>query len=192
VPWIIDYPIVLEQMRALKLRSLYYNSGAFGFPADEPTQTVGWIGPADPTIREAAIPFMRQIAEPYEQNLTALLLNAWQNSLPGRIWVMPASHWSYELDHGSRDWLPPLLEAIGVDPGLLQSRTTAAAIEFNPDESPALMHFVSRLLEMLQNSDFALAFPNRRVTCLLHHHKQLWWTTADAAIHSALTSLSGG
>jgi hypothetical protein len=191
LPWIIDYPIVLEQMRQMKMRSLYYNSGAFGFPADVPARSLGWIGPADETIKESARPLIRQVPEPYEQNLAELLLRAWREILPGRIWVMPASHWAYELDFGSREWMPALLEAIGVDPGLLQHRTTAAAIEFAPEESPALMHFVVRLLEMLQGSDFALAFPHRRVVCTLHHHKQLWWTSAEDAVNDALEALVG-
>ena len=105
---------------------------------------------------------------------------------------MPGSHWAYELDFGSREWLPPLLEGIGIDPGLLQHRTTAAAIEFTPEESPALAHFVMRLLEMLQGGDFALAFPHQRVACTLHHHKQLWWTSPDAAIVDALEQLFPG
>jgi hypothetical protein len=189
VPWIIDYPIVLEQMRALKLRSLYYNSGAFGFASDVPTQTIGWVGPPDETIRPEAQSLTRQVAEPYESNLTSLLARAWREILPGRIWVMPASHWAYELDFGSREWMPPLLEHIGIDPGLLQARTTAAAIEFAEDESAVLEHFVSRLLEMLQGSDFAIAFPHHRVTCMLHHHKQLWWTMAEPETAQALAGL---
>jgi len=61
-------------------------------------------------------------------------------------------------------------------------REFLAAIEFAEDESAVLEHFVSRLLEMLQGSDFAIAFPHHRMTCMLHHHKQLWWTTRDAAV----------
>jgi hypothetical protein len=102
---------------------------------------------------------------------------------------MPASHWAYELDFGSRDWLPAVLEHIGIDPGLLQRRTTAAAIEFAPEELEHLEHLVTRLLEMLQHSDFAIAFPRRRVVCSLHHHKQIWWTVAEAEVHHALDSL---
>ena len=171
------------------MRSLYYNSGAFGFGEDVPTRSVGWIGPADETIKEAVLPLIRHVSVPYEQTLTNLLLRAWREILPGRIWVMPGSHWAYELDFGSREWLPPLLEGIGVDPGLLQHRTTAAAIEFTPEESPALAHVVMRLLEMLQGSDFSLAFPHHRVSCTLHHHKQLWWTSADPQISDALDAL---
>jgi hypothetical protein len=190
VPWIIDYPIVLEQMRELKMRSLYYNSGAFGFSDDEPTRSIGWIGPADETIRPEVRSLTRQVREPYEPTLVELLLRAWRDILPGRIWVMPSSHWAYELDFGSRQWMTPLLEGIGIDPGLLQHRTTAAAIEFTPEESPALAHFVTRLLEMLEGSDFSLAFPKRRVACTLHHHKQLWWTSADMQIIDALDQLA--
>jgi hypothetical protein len=189
VPWIIDYPIVLEHMRAMKMRSLYFNSGAFGFANDVPTRWIGWIGPEDPTIKPEVQALVRHVPEPYEQNLTNLLLDAWRKTLPGRIWVMPASHWAYELDFGSKEWMPPLLEAIGVDPGLLQTRTTAAAIEFTPEESPALAHLVTRLLEMLQGSDFSLAFPHRRVVCSLHHHKQLWWTSAEPEVSAALESM---
>ena len=189
MPWIIDYPIVLEQMRQLKLRSLYYNSGAFGFHSDVPTRSIGWIGPADETITPGARPLVRQVSEPYEAVLAGLLLRAWHELVPGRIWVMPASHWAYELEFGSRQWMPPLLEALGIDPGLLQTRNTAAAFEFSPDESGPLEHFATRLLEMLQASDFSIAFPNRRVICTLHHHRQLWWTSAESEVTDALEGM---
>jgi hypothetical protein len=189
MPWIIDYPIVLEQMRELKLRSLYYNSGAFGFPADVRTYSIGWVGPPDQTIRPEARPLTRQVPQPYESNLARLLVGAWQDIFPGRIWVMPASHWAYELDFGSKDWMPAVLEHIGIDPGLLQRRTTAAAIEFAQDESELLEHLVTRLLEMLQQSDFAIAFPRRRVVCSLHHHKQIWWTVAEEQTCARLDAL---
>src|SRR5262245_60737870 len=100
VPWIIDYPIVLEQMRAMKMRSLYYNSGAFGFNGDSTTRSIGWVGPPDGTIRESALGFVRHVGEPYESNLAALVVRAWREILPGRVWVMPKSHWAYELDFG--------------------------------------------------------------------------------------------
>ena len=179
VAFIIDYPVVLEQMREQKFKSLYYNSGAFGFPTDVDVKIVGWMGPVDSTIKPEALSLTTQIAEPYEQNLARLLVRAWQEDLPGRIWVMPMSHWSYELDFGSRDWMPALLEGIGIDPGLLMTRNNAAAIEFAPDEAKVLGHFAQRLLQMLQQSDFAIVFPRRPVVCTLHHHKQLWWQTSD-------------
>jgi hypothetical protein len=186
VPQIVDYSIVLERMSGLKLRSLYYNSGSFGFDADESTQSIGWIGPADPTIKAAARNFIRLVPEPYAENLAKLLVRAWAQILPGKIWIMPASHWAYELDFGSRDWMPAALQEIGIDSELLRERTNAAAIEFLPEESPMAESFVAGLLEMLKQSDFAIAFPDHRVTCLLHHHKQLWWTSADSAVMDRL------
>jgi hypothetical protein len=190
VPWIIDYPIVLEQMRNMRMRSLYFNSGAFGLNGDATTHTIGWVGPPDGTLREFARRLVRRVDEPYEVNLAALLVRAWQQILPGRIWIMPKSHWAYELDFGSRDWMPALLEHVGIDPGLLAGRPTAAAIEFSPDETDALRHVVQRLLEMLNNSDFAAAFPGHRVSCTIHSHKQIWWTVADQRVIEALDALS--
>jgi hypothetical protein len=92
------------------------------------------------------------------------------------------SHWAYELDYGSRDWLPALVEHIDLDPGLLLGRNNAAAIEFSTSESHHFRHFTQRLLEMLMASDFMLAFVGQPILCTLHHHKQLWWTTTDPKV----------
>jgi hypothetical protein len=189
MPWIIDYAVVVEQMRSQKLKCNYYNSGAFGFADAASVKHLGWIGPDDPTIRPAARPFTRAVPAPYEPNLTDLATRAWQQHFPGRVWAMPMSHWAYELDYGSRDWMPALIEHIDLDPGLLQGRNNAAAIEFAPDEVQHFKHFTQRLLEMLLSSDFMLAFVNRPILCTLHHHKQLWWTTNDASAIDALDSL---
>jgi hypothetical protein len=192
VPWIIDYPVVLEQMREQRLKSLYYNSGAFGFASDVEPSVVGWLGPPDPTLKAQASGMGVQIPEPFESNLSELLVRAWQTHLPGRVWVMPMSHWSYELDFGSRNWMPALLEAIGVDPGLLATRNNAAAIEFATDESDHLKRFAERLLQMLLASDFAIVFPRRPVLVTLHHHKQLWWQASDADLADRLRELPKG
>jgi hypothetical protein len=183
---------VLEQMREQRFKSLYYNSGAFGFPSDVEPKVVGWLGPPDPTLKSHASGMGIQILEPFESNLANLLIRAWQMHLPGRLWVMPMSHWSYELDFGSRDWMPAVLEAIGVDPGLLVTRNNAAAIEFAPDETANVERFVERLLQMLLASDFAIVFPRRPVLVTLHHHKQLWWQTSDADFATALRQLPSG
>src|SRR4051794_24058408 len=100
VPWIIDYSVVLEQMRGQRFKSLYYNSGAFGFPPDVATEIVGWIGPPDETIRAEARAMTVAVPAPFESNLARLLASAWQERLPSRAWVMPMSHWAFELDHG--------------------------------------------------------------------------------------------
>lgn len=186
MPWIIDYSVVLDQMRQHRFKSLYYNSGAFGFPPEAQPQTIGWIGPEDSTIKPEMLALAKKILPPHEENLAKLLIRAWQELLPGKIWVMPMSHWSYELDFGSREWMPALLESIGLDPGQLSTRNNAAAIEFAQTESAAVEHFTQRLLQMLTASDFAIAFPRRPVLCSLHHHKQLWWQTTDPAVAESL------
>ena len=194
MPWIIDYDIVCEHMREQKLKCNYYNSGAFAF-ADAGAAEVkhlGWIGPDDPTIRPAARAVARPVPAPYEANLADLLTKAWQTHFVGRVWAMPMSHWAYELSYGSRDWMPALIEHIGLDPGLLEGRNNAAAIEFAPSESHHFKHFTQRLLEMLLSSDFMLAFlgPRQPVLCTLHHHKQLWWTTTSPDAIAALEAMT--
>jgi hypothetical protein len=189
LPWIIDYPVVLEQMREQHFKSLYYNSGAFGFGSDIQPHVVGWLGPPDSTLKAQALDMGIQVPEPHEENLAKLLIRATSELLPGRVWLMPMSHWSYELDFGSRDWMPALLEAIGIDPGLLVHRNNAAAIEFSEEEANQLEHFTKGLLQMLQQSDFAIVFPRRPVIATLHHHKQLWWQTSDGNLADALRQL---
>src|ERR1700759_5612885 len=100
MPWIIDYSVVLEQMREQRFKSLYYNSGAFGFPPEIQPQIVGWIGPEDSTIKPEAMNTVIKIPPPFEENLSHMLVTAWQTLLPGKLWIMPMSHWSYELDLG--------------------------------------------------------------------------------------------
>src|SRR6266550_8339353 len=113
MPWIIDYQIVLEQMRRGGFKSLYYNSGAFGFTESSNTKTIGWIGPADASLRPEAAALARAIAPPYESNLAQLATVLWRDTIGGKCWIMPMSHWAYELDFGSRDWMPGALEKIG-------------------------------------------------------------------------------
>jgi len=38
VPWIVEYARVLEQMGKQGFKSLYYNSGAFGFKDEYPNR----------------------------------------------------------------------------------------------------------------------------------------------------------
>lgn len=191
MPWIVDYARVMQQMREQGLVSLYYNSGAFGFPDGTPTHSVGWVGPDDPSLRPAARALARPVPAPHESELAARVLRAVRELLPGKVWLMPKSHWAYELDFGSRDWMPALFEHAGIDAGLLQPRTNAAAIEFDLHESDALLHVVEGLLRMLLGSDFALAFPGRPVVCTLHHHKQVWWTSTDPTLIESLGQLAG-
>lgn len=189
MPWIIDYHTVLQRLAADGLKCQYPNGGAFGFPSNTETHVRGWIGPPDDTIKPAARPFARSVPAPYPFKLAELATLAWERCLPGNVWVMPGSHWSYELNHGSRDWMPALIEGIHLDPGLLALRADAAAIEFSPAESSEFRHFIQRLLEMLQGSDFSLAFPHRATIAAVHHHKQIWWVTTEPSVIEALDGL---
>ena len=189
MPTVVDYPIVLAEMQRTGLRSLYYNSGAFGFADADGATSVGWIGPPDETIRPAARPLIRHVGEPHPATLAGLLRRAWQDLLPGPIWVMPKSHWAYELDFGSKAWLPDALRTVGVDPAILAGRNSAAAVAFDVGEGEALASLAEALIGMLSGSDFAAVWPGRRATCTLHSHRQLWWTTADADVAAGLDRL---
>lgn len=186
VPWIIDYSNVLQTLHEQRFRCNYYNSGSFAFAAPAEPTVVGWIGPEDSTIRPDVLPLTTTVAAPYEPTLAKLAARVWSEKLPGRAWIMPTSHWAYELDHGSREWMPSMLENLSLDPGLLVDRANAAAIEFSPAELPQFTRFVERLLEMLNNSDFAIVFPGHAALCTIHHHKQLWWQTTDADLAAHL------
>jgi hypothetical protein len=189
MPWIIDYPIVLERMHARHFKSLYYNSGAFGFADPTAARTIGWIGPDDPTLTPAAAGLARHVPPPFEQSLVERAVRLWRGGLPGKIWLMPMSHWAYEIDFGPGNWLGQVLLEIGIDPASLSTRTNAAAIEFAYNEHERVAHFLHRLLEMLGQSDFAMAFPDCRLLCLIHHHRQLWWTTDDERIYARIDAI---
>ena len=100
--------------------------------------------------------------------------------------LMPMSHWSYELDFGSRDWMPAALNAVGVGGDELVTRANGAALEFDVGERAKFQSLLVQLLSNLRTSDFMLAFPGRPVTCTIHHHKQLWWTSPDAGLIETL------
>ena len=189
MPRIIDYPVVLDRMLAAGLESLYHNSGAFGFARAVPTQNVGWIGPPDPTLRAGALALTRQVAEPFAPTLAALAVRAWRDHLPGPAWLMPKSHWAFELDHANGDWMAPLMRELGLDPEALASRNDAAALEFLQPEEQLLSAALEQLLTRLWGSDFALAWPGRPVVCMIHHHTQLWWTTSDAGLADAVRAM---
>ena len=189
MPWIIDYPQVLEQLTRQGLRCNYFNGGAFGFGPDATIHIRGWIGPEDSTIRPAARALARPVNPPYEANLAHMAVRAWQAVVPGLAWLMPLSHWHFELNDGSREWLPGLLESLEIDPAHLVHRNTAAAIEFGNDDADALERTLRTLLEKLLASDFMLAFPRRGILCNVHHHKQLWWVTDNIQLQQQLDAI---
>ncbi len=188
MPRIIEYNVVQERMKEAGFVSLYHNSGAFGFAAGHAT-ACGWIGPDDPTIRDAARLRMRQFPPPYGESLAAALGRALPH-LPGDAWLMPKSHWHYELHFGNKELLESLLPVIGIDPELLRELNNGSAIEFSTDERALLQRAVGVLMDGLIGSDFLIAFPDAQTVCTIHHHKQLWWQTTDASIATAVHSPS--
>jgi hypothetical protein len=189
MPKVIDYAVVLAQLRQQGLKSLYHNSGAFWFLDGVETFSRGWIGAADASISETATPLVRHAAEPFAENLASLLVQFWQRRPSGAIWIMPKSHWAYELQFGSREWLAKLLEGVGIDSGMLSPLNHAAAIEFEFAESARVQQVVQALLDHLVGSDFQLVFADCRTICTIHSRTQLWWTTVDAAVAAELDLL---
>jgi hypothetical protein len=186
---IIEYKTVLLALQREGLECLYHNSGAFGFPKAMATQSRGWIGPPDGSIRDSARALVRAVPAPYEVNLAALASGARDELLGGEVWAMPKSHWAHELGFGKSNWMAGVLERIGIDAGPLAQLNTAEAIAFSADERASLHHFIRELLENLHGSDFQLVFPGRRAICTVHSHKQLWWTTSDERIAVGLDRL---
>jgi hypothetical protein len=188
VPTLIDYPTVLQTLER-SLRCVYPNSGAFGIPPGTPNHILGWSASTDPTIRPEMNAALRLIPEPAAHTLAALLTRAWQHHLPGPLWLMPASHWAYELQFGSPDWLPELLNKVNIDPEDLRPRTDGSAIQFDPAEQDTLRPLIETLFSNLIASDFTVAFPNRPIVALLHHHRQIWWQTSDETVWKSLDSM---
>src|SRR5437773_5545483 len=167
MPRVVDYKTASQQLSDAGWISLYHNSGAFGFPRDAVVHSLGWIGPADATIKAEMRPRVVQVAEPYAQTLARLVQQTWTTHLGGECWLMPKSHWHYELHFGNRELLEPLLGRIGIDPAALAERNDGSAIEFAEGESAALRDAARRLLEELRGSDFLLAFPGRATFCTI-------------------------
>ena len=119
---------------------------------------------------------------PYEATLASLAARAWRELLQGDVWVLPKSHWAYELQFGSHEWMPDLLREVGVDPQVLEARHDGTALAFALAEEPAFERLVAGLLARLLGSDFLIAWPGRPALCTVHHHKQLWWTTTDGKV----------
>ena len=191
MPKVVEYSTVLETLRGQGMRCHYYNGGAFGFVDASAMTAVAWVGPEDPTIRESARPLVRRVAPPYPLTLAKMASVMWREKLGGgTAWVMPMSHWAFELDHGHREWMPGALRSIGIDPAPLEANATGAAIAFEPGEAAAFESFLEQLLSQLKGSDFALAFPGRNVLCTVHHHQQLWWMATEAGVIEAAEALA--
>ena len=192
MPNIIDYRTVLERLEGSGMVCNYHSSGAFGYPEQTPTEVLAWVGPIDTTIKPEFRERARLVEEPFAQNLAHLVDRAWREALGGVAWLMPASHWAYELNFGGGEWLARLLSEAGVDPKILAERTEASAVEFSPLESEPFYRTIEGLLRQMSESDFMAVWPDEGVLAQLHHHKQIWWVArGDAAGKRLIERLKG-
>src|SRR5437588_11445643 len=104
MPRLIEYELALAHLTSRGLVCNYHNSGAFAFAPTLRPSIVGWIGPDDPTIRPELLPQVQKVVAPYPESLGALLGQACR-IISSPIWAMPLSHWAYELEFGSGQWL---------------------------------------------------------------------------------------
>ena len=174
MPHLLDYDDTLAKLTAAGFVSLYHNSGAFGFASTEGVTTIGCVAAPDHTIRADAQKLARLTPD-----LPAVLASV-AGTLKSEAWLMPKSHWHYELHFGNRELLEKLLPTIGVDPPLLRDHNNGSAIVFSPDETPSLVAATRDLLDGLVQSDFLIAFPDAATLVTVHHHKQLWIQTKRA------------
>jgi hypothetical protein len=190
VPTIVDYSIVQQTAAELGLVSLYHNSGAYGFAPGVVAHHVGWIARPDPTLRPDVRDAARQVQPPYPQNMATAVGRLLGKLRPSAAWLLPSSHWAYELRFGG-EWVGELLEQLGIEASVLKDRADGSAIAFAPDENAILTTAIATLLEKLpaSESDFSLLAPPLRVVGMIHHHQQLWWTTADADIAAVLRGI---
>lgn len=179
---LVDYSQVYETLTAAGLQCLYHNSGAFGFGDDAATHSVGWILREDPTIKPAARA-LATLVEGTEATLAERAVQVWKAIAPDSpAWVLPKSHWAYELTFGSYAWLPAALAAIGLNADELAGRNDGSGIAFSPADAAACQAFIETLLRNLAGSDFMLLLGGGKLLCTIHHHKQLWWTAADISL----------
>ena len=194
MPRIVDYEQVRDRMLAGGFVSLYHHSGAFGFPREAEVKMLGWIGPDDGTIRAEVRPFTRPVPPPYASNLSGMLIAALRH-LPGDVWLMPKSHWHFELHDGHPELLASLLPSVGIDAALLRERNDGSAIAFAAGENEPLRRALERLLDNMRQSDFLLAFPDAadagtHAVATVHHHRQLWWQTTSVELMERLDDQS--
>lgn len=186
MPRMVDYAQALQQLESQGLVCNYHNSGAFAFAPGVTQHICGWIGREDSTIRPEMRPRTLQI-NPLA--MPALAGRVWQ-TFPGPAWIMPMSHWAFELEFGSRDWLAGLLRQIGIDAQRLRRLNNAAPIEFDSGEVQPVTSLLDGLLQTLDGSDFILALPGRPILCTVHHHRQLWWVSSQADVIARIGALA--
>lgn len=187
---IVDYAIVLQTLTAQGLKCLHYNGGVFGFLQDTPVRHVGWLTGDDPTLTAVARASAHLVSPPTSSTLSRGLIETWTSNLAGPLWILPGSHWAYELTYGGQKKLADLLNRLSIAPDSLSNRTTADAIAFELSDIEPAMAFCTHLLDLLNVTDFTAIWPQSRVTALLHHHRQIWWTLPENWQNEAAESVS--
>jgi hypothetical protein len=189
LPTIIEYSTVLETLERSGLKCVYPFSGAFGLASHAPPLITGWRGGDDSTIHPEMLKFTHMVPAPAPKSLAGLLERAWTKYLTGPMWLMPASHWAFELQFGGVDWLPAMLEAAGIDPQTLRPLSDGSAIQFQSSETEPMLRMMETLFDRMTASDFTAAFPGKAAVALLHHHQQIWWQTSDRGIWESLEGM---
>lgn len=180
---LVPYPDVLQTAETVGLRCVYPNGAAFA-PAAGEWAVAGWVTGEDATVRPH---FRQRVVHRQRDQLGVAVARAWHEHFPqaDEAWIAPVHHWAAELDHGEHPAeLTAALEWAFVDVNALHGRRQADAI--GVDNPNVLDRLVDGLFDAMGKSDFALLFPPARVVVTLHHHGQVWWRCADAAVADAL------
>lgn len=200
MPVIIDYSIVRQTLQAAGLECLYHNSGSWGYPppahstSPSPSPllgkeifTLGLLLADDPTLRQQARPMAKLIDKPVPASLAYHVLGALAG-LSQPLWLMPGSHWAYELTFGTppmTDWL----EQAGLtDAQQLTARNDGSAVAFSPAEFSKLAGVLSQFWSFRTDSDYRLYAPNGQAIVHVHHHRQAWVLTPNEGIIKILSN----
>ena len=192
LPVIVDYPAVSKsEWHRWDCAACTTTAGRLGFRmALRPRSSDGSDRTILPYAPRRWLTHVR-FAAPYEQTLADLTVRAWEALLPGPAWVMPKSNWAIRVGLWQQGLDAAGAAQLGIDPSVLLHHTNAPAIEFATTEREHFREFHSNASAKPDGQRLRLAWPTHRVTCTLHHHKQLWWVTDQAAILDGLDRVFG-
>lgn len=182
---VVDYGRVQAELGGKGLRCLYHNSGSWGFGDPTKVRAVGWILADDVTLRPGA----REVARVLDgiDELVTGVMSTWER-VGGDLWLLPGSHWAYELDFGT-----PAMEAVLHRWGVkgaegLVGRNDGSAVRFGLSggvdgvDEAAAAGILKELLGCGTTSDYQIVFPSLPLTGIAHHHVQVWWQTEDTEL----------
>ncbi len=174
---VVAYDRAMAELLSRGMVCLYFNSGSFGFEESREVVHAGWLIGDDASLTPRARDAARVIDPPETRRLAQLAGALWRR-VGGPAWLMPGSHWAYELDFATPD-LAGVLEAAGIAPRELDVHD-GRPVQFDPHEAESFEAVVSWLLDSGTTSDYRLALLGPggvTVSGIIHHHRQLWWTT---------------